>query len=180
MFFKELTLPARLGCKPVPLMAYVPDVYDEIDPERVRPAIILCPGGGYRMRSRTEAEPVALRYVAHGINVFILEYSVAPEHYPTQLRQLAAAVAFVRQNAELFHTDPNRIFVSGFFTALNDGLTSALISFLRTLLFQSAAVLLMPLIWGLDGIWYSVIAAEALAVLVTVIFMLGKRKKYKY
>lgn len=72
------------------------------------------------------------------------------------------------------------IFGSAFFTALNDGLTSALISFLRTLLFQSAAVLLMPLIWGLDGIWYSVIAAEALAVLVTVIFMLGKRKKYKY
>ena len=114
MFVKELTLPARLGCKPVPLMAYVPDVYDEIDPERVRPAIILCPGGGYRMRSRTEAEPVALRYAAHGINVFILEYSITPEHYPTQVRQLAAAVAFVRQNAELFHTDPNRIFVSGF------------------------------------------------------------------
>ena len=72
------------------------------------------------------------------------------------------------------------IFGSAFFTALNDGLTSALISFLRTMLFQSAAVLIMPLIWGLDGIWYSVVAAEILAVLVSLAFMAGKRKKYKY
>ncbi len=72
------------------------------------------------------------------------------------------------------------IFGSGFFTALNDGLTSALISFLRTLLFQSAAVLLMPLIWGIDGIWISVVAAEAMAVLITVVFLLAKQKKYRY
>jgi len=72
------------------------------------------------------------------------------------------------------------IFGSGFFTALNDGLTSALISFLRTLLFQSAAVLVMPLIWGIDGIWISVVAAEAMAVLITVVFLLAKQKKYRY
>jgi len=72
------------------------------------------------------------------------------------------------------------IFGSAFFTALNDGLTSALISFLRTLLFQSAAVMLMPLIWDLDGIWYSVVAAEIMAVMVTLVFLLVKRKKYKY
>ena len=72
------------------------------------------------------------------------------------------------------------IFGSAFFTALNDGLTSALISFLRTLLFQSAAVMLMPLVWGLDGIWYSAVAAEAMAVFVTLFFLLCKRKKYNY
>ena len=72
------------------------------------------------------------------------------------------------------------IFGSAFFTALNDGLTSALISFLRTLLFQIAAVMLMPLIWGLDGIWYSIVAAEVMAVIVTMFFLIIKRKKYKY
>lgn len=72
------------------------------------------------------------------------------------------------------------IFGSSFFTALNDGLTSALISFLRTLLFQSAAVMIFPLIWELDGIWISVVAAEIMAVIITVIFMIAKRKKYNY
>ncbi len=72
------------------------------------------------------------------------------------------------------------IFTSAFFTALNDGLTSALISFLRTLVFQSGAVLLFPLWWGLDGIWLSVVAAEVLAAVVMVLFLAGKRKVYHY
>lgn len=69
---------------------------------------------------------------------------------------------------------------SSFFTALNDGLTSALISFLRTLVFQVAAVLLFPLLWGVDGIWFSIVAAEIMAVLATIFFLLKKQKKYGY
>lgn len=69
---------------------------------------------------------------------------------------------------------------SSFFTALNDGLTSALISFLRTLVFQVAAVLLFPLLWGLDGIWFSIVVAEIMAVLATIFFLLKKQKKYGY
>ncbi len=72
------------------------------------------------------------------------------------------------------------IFGSGFFTALNDGLTSATISFLRTLVFQIAAVLILPLIWELDGIWISVVFAEIMAVALTVVYIFAKRKKYKY
>lgn len=72
------------------------------------------------------------------------------------------------------------IFGSSFFTALNDGLISASISFLRTLVFQVAAVLVFPLIWGIDGIWVSIVAAELMAVSVTVMFLLMKRKKYHY
>lgn len=72
------------------------------------------------------------------------------------------------------------IFGSAFFTALNNGLISALISFLRTALFQIAAVLIFPIILGIDGIWLSIVAAEAAAVVVTAIFMIGKRKKYGY
>lgn len=72
------------------------------------------------------------------------------------------------------------IFGSGFFTALNDGLTSALISFLRTLVFQIAAVMILPLFWELDGIWFSIVAAEIMSVIITVIFTIAKRKKYQY
>lgn len=72
------------------------------------------------------------------------------------------------------------IFGSSFFTALNDGLTSALISFLRSLVFQVAAVLIFPLVWGIDGIWVSIVAAEIMAVAITVLFLLAKRKKYGY
>lgn len=72
------------------------------------------------------------------------------------------------------------IFVSGFFTALNDGVTSAVISFLRTLVFQSAAVLLLPIVWEIDGIWISIVVAECMAVLLGAIFLVTKRKKYHY
>lgn len=72
------------------------------------------------------------------------------------------------------------IFGSSFFTALNDGLTSASISFLRTLLFQTTAVLVLPEIFGIEGIWGSIIAAEAAAIAVTTVFLLTKRKKYGY
>ena len=72
------------------------------------------------------------------------------------------------------------IFASGFFTALNDGLTSALISFLRTLMFQSASVLLLPLLWEIDGVWLSVIVAEIMAVALSAVFLIAKRKKYHY
>ena len=72
------------------------------------------------------------------------------------------------------------IYGSSFFTALGNGLVSALISFLRTMVFQVAAVLIFPLIWGLDGIWFSIVAAELVAALVTVAFLVGKRKKYHY
>lgn len=72
------------------------------------------------------------------------------------------------------------IFGSAFFTALNDGLTSAIMSFLRTLVFQVAAVLLLPLIFGTDGIWWSVVAAELAAASLSVIFIIVKKKKYGY
>lgn len=72
------------------------------------------------------------------------------------------------------------IFASGFFTALNDGVTSALISFLRTLVFQIAAILILPHFWGIDGIWISIVVAELMAVTVSAVFIITKRKKYQY
>lgn len=72
------------------------------------------------------------------------------------------------------------IFGSAFFTALNDGLTSAVMSFLRTLVLQIAAVLLLPVFFGTDGIWWSVVVAEFAAASLSVIFILIKKKKYRY
>jgi Na+-driven multidrug efflux pump len=72
------------------------------------------------------------------------------------------------------------IFGSSFFTALGNGGVSAAISFLRTLVFQVAAVLILPILLNIDGIWLSVTAAELLATAVTVIFLVAMRKKYRY
>lgn len=72
------------------------------------------------------------------------------------------------------------IFGSSFFTALNNGLISAMISFLRTLVFQIAAVLIFPLFLEIDGIWISIVAAEIMAALVTTLFLIGKRSSYHY
>ena len=59
-------------------------------------------------------------------------------------------------------------------------MTSAIISFLRTMVFQLGAVFLMPMLWGLDGIWFSVVVAEVMAVEFSAVFMAAKRKKYHY
>lgn len=72
------------------------------------------------------------------------------------------------------------IFASSFFTALNNGLISAVISFLRTLVLQTSSVILLPLIFGVDGIWYAITAAEIFATTISVIFLFAKRKKYHY
>lgn len=72
------------------------------------------------------------------------------------------------------------IFGSSFFTALNNGLVSAVISFLRTLVFQIGAVMLLPLIFGIDGIWLSIVVAEFIAAAVSIIFILALKPKYKY
>ena len=72
------------------------------------------------------------------------------------------------------------IFGSAFFTGLNNGTASALISFLRTLVLQVAAVLLLPRVLGIDGIWLAITAAEALTLLVTAALFLAGRRKYHY
>ena len=72
------------------------------------------------------------------------------------------------------------IFASSLFTALSDGLVSAIISFSRTLVFLVAMLLFLPLIWQETGIWLAVPVAEALGVMVSVFFLVKGRKKYQY
>lgn len=72
------------------------------------------------------------------------------------------------------------VFSSAFFTALNNGAVSAAIAFMRTLVFQLAAILILPMILDIDGIWLAIVAAEILALAVSVSFFISKRKRYKY
>ena len=72
------------------------------------------------------------------------------------------------------------IFSSSFFTALNNGVVSAIISFLRTLVFQVATIVILPIIWGLNGIWIAVIVAEALSLIVCIILLHINKNKYQY
>lgn len=72
------------------------------------------------------------------------------------------------------------IYASSFFTALGNGLISAVLSFLRTLLFQLVCVLVLPILWGLDGIWLSIVAAESIALILSFIMLKAYKKKYGY
>lgn len=72
------------------------------------------------------------------------------------------------------------IYSSSFFTALGNGAVSAIISFARTLLFQVVSVLILPMIFDINGIWGSIIAAEILSLAVSIYFLVSKRKRYNY
>ena len=72
------------------------------------------------------------------------------------------------------------IYVSGFFTALNDGAVSAAISFMRALVLPVTCIIVLPMLWQLDGVWYALVASELLSVAVSLFFLLNKRRKYHY
>lgn len=72
------------------------------------------------------------------------------------------------------------IYTSAFFTALNDGAVSAAISFMRALVLPVLCIIILPMVWQLDGVWYSLVGSEVLGVFVSFYFLLGKRKKYHY
>lgn len=79
---------------------YIPENSEEININKKRETIIMCPGGGYVMTSDREAEPVALKFVAEGFNVVVLRYSVAPNKFPKALIELAATVDYVRSKSK--------------------------------------------------------------------------------
>ena len=95
------------------LFTYLLDNSLEIDPNRKRPVVLICPGGGYEMTSDREAEALAVKFLAMGYHAAVLRYSVAPARFPEALLQLATAVALIRENAEKWHIDENKIVVQG-------------------------------------------------------------------
>lgn len=95
------------------LYCYLHDVCGEINPDRVSPAVIVCPGGAYAMTSEREAEAIALRYFAHGYQAFVLRYS-ASAGWPIPLCEICGAIAYLRRNAAALHVAEDKIAVLGF------------------------------------------------------------------
>ena len=101
------------GFQPI-LYGYLLDKSPELIHSGCRPAVIVCPGGSYMFTSDREADPVAMRFLAAGMQAFVLRYSVAPNQYPASLLELAEAVALVREHAGEWNIDPQRIMICGF------------------------------------------------------------------
>ena len=96
------------------LYTYFLESSPEMRPDEKRPLILVCPGGGYHFTSDREAEPIAIQYLSMGFHAAVLRYSVAPARFPVALCQVAGAVAYLKQHAEEYHIDPDKIYVQGF------------------------------------------------------------------
>lgn len=86
----------------------------EICADRKRPAVLIIPGGGYCFVSDREAEPIAFRLLAKGFVPFVLRYSITPHAFPTQLREAAMAMRYIREHAEEYAIDPSMVAAIGF------------------------------------------------------------------
>lgn len=103
----SLDTPARLEC-------YRLDNRHKEGMNHLRPAVIICPGGGYSHLSNRESEPIAMRYLAAGFHAFVLKYHVAPVRYPVALLELASSVKLLREHAKEWEIDDSKIIISGF------------------------------------------------------------------
>lgn len=98
------------------LTIYVHDDVPEIYGERRRPMVVICPGGGYEHVSPREGEPIALQMLTTGAQAAVLRYDISLQgaEFPQHLLELAAAVAYLRKNADKYHIDVDKILVAGF------------------------------------------------------------------
>ena len=110
------------------LEGYLLDCEITLGTEVNRPAVLVCPGGGYVYCSPREAEPVALRYCAKGFHAFILRYSVGKDAADfAPLKEVSWAIGHIRENAEAWHIDPQKIAVCGFSAGGHLALASGLL-----------------------------------------------------
>ena len=109
-----ITHEIKVGEAVAPLRCYIPGATPRGHFQNNRPAIIVFPGGGYMQTYEGEGEPIALSFLSHGFCAFVLNYSVYPTRFPQSLLEGLNAVRFVREHAEEFGIDPNRISVCGF------------------------------------------------------------------
>lgn len=113
MIHKKIEIKAR-GMEAVGnLYTYFLDSSIEMRPDEKRPVILMCPGGGYEMTSDREAEPMAMQFLAMGYHVAVLRYSVCPVRYPAALLQVAESVLYLKEHADEYHIDPEKIVVQG-------------------------------------------------------------------
>lgn len=110
---KCVQYPLKTALTTATLSAYLTDDRD-LAGDVAKPALIICPGGGYRHLTTRTSEVVALYFLSHGIQPFILQYSCKPVHYPAQLLEAAEAVKTVRDHASEWHVQPAQIIIGGF------------------------------------------------------------------
>ena len=97
------------------LTVYIPEMINEMmEYYGNRPSILVCAGGGYGVVSSRESEPIALEFLNQGFNAFVLDYSVAPNRFPTQLREVAAAMEIIYKYADEWKCDTEKIAIIGF------------------------------------------------------------------
>lgn len=112
MIYKEYPIRAEGSTDKAYLRVYLISDTEEIN-IRKRPLIIICPGGGYSWVSEREGEMLALQWLAYGYHAAVLYYSVEPAVYPTALLELAASVKMMKENAEDWHIDADKILIEG-------------------------------------------------------------------
>ena len=161
--FVAIYIGYSIGCAPIVGFHYGARNHPELK-NMLRMSVILMSASGVVLTvlARVLAAPLAKIFVGYDEGLFTLTCHA--------FRLFSFAFLFAGFN----------IFASSFFTALGNGLISAAISFLRTLVFQTSSVILLPLLLGVDGIWYAITAAEIFATLISIIFLLAKRRKYHY
>ena len=161
--FVAIYIGYSIGCAPIVGFHYGAQNHPELK-NMLRMSVILMSASSVVLTvlARILAAPLAKIFVGYDEGLFTLTCHA--------FRLFSFAFLFAGFN----------IFASSFFTALGNGLISAAISFLRTLVFQTSSVILLPLLLGVDGIWYAITAAEIFATLISIIFLLAKRRKYHY
>ena len=161
--FIAIDIGYSIGCAPIVGFHYGAQNHAELKNMLKKSVLLMCASGAVlTVLARLLAAPLAKLFVGYDEGLYTLTCHA--------FRLFSFAFLFAGFN----------IFASSFFTALENGLISAAISFLRTLVFQTASVLILPLIFDVDGIWYAITVAEVFAVLLSVGFLFAKRKKYHY
>lgn len=102
------------GCDPILQTYLLSNIETMGRQDRKHPCMVICPGGAYSHCSLREAEPIAVHLLPEGFHVFVLHYSTAPNRFPIQLRQVAAVMELIYENAEEWHCDTDRIAMMGF------------------------------------------------------------------
>ena len=138
------------------LTGYIPDNIMQEQKERMRPAVLILPGGGYEYTSDREAEPIALEFIRRGVCAFVLRYSIAPARFPQALCEALESIAYIRENASEWDIDPDNIAVCGFSagghlcasvgTFWNNSILDAYINRSRTVMKPNMLILSYPVI----------------------------------
>lgn len=114
MICERIPIQTENSAKDTHLDTYILEDFLDGAPKWKRPLVLICPGGAYARTSNREAEPIALQFTAMGYHAAILRYSCAPAVYPTALHEVALSVKYLRDRAQQWHIDREKILIMGF------------------------------------------------------------------